>query len=124
MGLFVLIFIDLISGIIKAKRAGEATTSRGLRRTVDKASSYFSLLVSVFIMVNLFGVADSQNEYTSILFFSANGLVTGCAYIELKSILENLIIINTKEGKMNDFATYLIVPLHSVLILKLQKPKQ
>jgi Bacteriophage holin family len=124
IGLILLIFLDLLTGINKAKRAGELTTSRGLRNTVDKASSYFNLLLSVFIMVNLLGVADSKNEYQNIFFFSANGLVIGCVYIEVKSILENLIIINTKDGVMNDLASYILMPIHSFLILKLQSKKE
>jgi hypothetical protein len=50
---------------------------------------------------------------------STNGIVMGCVYIEIKSVLENLIIINTKEGIPNDIAKYLLIPLHSMLILKL-----
>jgi Bacteriophage holin family len=124
IGLIALIFIDLLTGINKAKRAGELTTSRGLRNTIDKASSYFSLLLSVFIMVNLLAISDSKDEYQNVFFFSANGMVIGCVYIEIKSILENLIIINTKNGVMNDLANYILVPIHSFLILKLQSKKE
>jgi hypothetical protein len=124
IGLILLIFLDLLTGINKAKRAGELTTSRGLRNTIDKASSYFSLLLSVFIMVNLLAISDSKDEYENIFFFSANGMVIGCVYIEGKSIRENLSIINSKNGVMNDLANYILVPIHSLLILKLQKNKQ
>ena len=52
-----------------------------------------------------------------------NGVVMGCVYIEVKAILENLIIINTKDDVMNDIARYLLVPIHSALLLKLPSIK-
>lgn len=119
-GLVVMIFIDLLTGINKAKRAGELTTSKGLRKTVDKASTYFNLLVSVFLLVNLLSISSSTDSFTKIFFLSANGIVMGCVYIELKSVFENLIIINTKDGIENDIAKYLLIPIHSFLILKIK----
>lgn len=119
-GLVIMIFIDLLTGINKAKRAGELTTSKGLRKTVDKASTYFNLLVSVFLLVNLLSISSSADSFTKIFFLSANGIVMGCIYIELKSVFENLIIINTKDDIENDIAKYLLIPIHSFLILKIK----
>lgn len=42
--------VDLVAGIKKAHQRGEARTSYGLRRTVDKALRYFSLLILCFMM--------------------------------------------------------------------------
>lgn len=127
IGLMALIFVDLISGVQKAKRAKKKKeiTSSGFRRSVRKASSYFNLIVSVAIMVNLLSFADIHKEYSSTFNFSMNGLVIGCVYIEVKSILENLIAINTnKDGKQNDLCRYILVPLHNLLLLRLQAKKQ
>lgn len=35
-------FADLVSGVMKARKNGEATTSTGLKKTCDKARKYFS----------------------------------------------------------------------------------
>lgn len=119
LGLVGMIFLDLLTGINKAKRAGELTTSKGLRKTIDKASTYFNFLVSIFILANLLSFSTAKDEFTRLFFMSTNGIVMGCVYIEIKSVLENLIIINTKDGIPNDIAKYLLIPLHSMLILKL-----
>lgn len=48
--LFVAMLVDLIYGIKKAKANGEATTSRGFKKTCDKARKYFSpFMVAVCI---------------------------------------------------------------------------
>ena len=123
-GLIIMIFLDLLTGINKAKRAGELTTSKGLRKTIDKASTYFNFLMAIFILANLLSLSATKDSFTRLFFMSTNGVVMGCVYIEVKSILENLIIINTKDGVMNDIARYLLVPIHSALILKLQEKRE
>ena len=48
--LFVSMIVDLFFGIKKAKENGEATTSKGLKKTCDKARKYFSpFMVAVCI---------------------------------------------------------------------------
>lgn len=48
--LFVAMMVDLLYGIKKARENGEATTSRGLKKTCDKARKYFSpFMVAVCI---------------------------------------------------------------------------
>lgn len=42
--------IDLFFGIKKAKELGEVTTSEGYRRTINKATYYFSLMTFGFLM--------------------------------------------------------------------------
>ena len=42
MAMVVAMAIDLIFGVKKAKENGEATTSRGFKKTCDKARKYFS----------------------------------------------------------------------------------
>jgi hypothetical protein len=41
--------LDLLSGYRKAKQRNEARTSNGLRRTVDKAIRYYSLMIIAFL---------------------------------------------------------------------------
>lgn len=126
LGLFLLILLDALTGINKAGRAGELTTSRGLRNSISKASCYLNLLLSVTILLNLLNLADSKDEYTNIFYLSNNGLALACVYIETKSIFENLIEINTnqKTRVQNDLCNFILVPLHNLLILKLNSRKE
>jgi preprotein translocase subunit Sec63 len=41
--------VDLFSGYRKAKQRKEARTSKGLRRTIDKAIRYYSLMIIAFL---------------------------------------------------------------------------
>jgi phage-related holin len=80
MGLCILMFIDLASGIYKAQVNGSATTSTGLRQTSIKFIEY--TLVS-FAFVILSNMADFLSFLSSIPFIYLS-------MIEIKSIIENL----------------------------------
>lgn len=129
VGVMGMIFIDLLTGIRKAAKNGQATSSRGLRNSFDKATTYFSLNAAVLVIVNITNIADEDKRFVDWLAYSTNGLLLACCYIELKSILENLIEINTtvvnngdKETKVqNDFAKFILTPIHNSLILKFKK---
>lgn len=90
---FLAILTDLWSGVRKAKLRGEARTSYGFRRTVDKLARYYSLLlmltiidamhVSGFLYVNkLYGY---NIPLVPIITFIGS---IGLGLIELKSIYE------------------------------------
>lgn len=122
IGLLFLMFFDLLTGINKATKAGNATTSRGMRDTFDKGSTYLIFIFSLVVLVNITNIADEDKEFSGVLAFSLSAVVIGSCYIEFKSIIENLIITNTdKNGEVSDFATYFLIPLHKILILKLAK---
>jgi hypothetical protein len=66
LGVFVAMFVDLVTGVRKAKAAGKARTSEGYKRTCDKAIKYFfpmfclsmiDLMVSSFMPVPGFTMA-------------------------------------------------------------------
>lgn len=114
-----LLLLDVYSGIQKSKKKNEETTSKRLRESVDKTKSYFTLLMAVTIISNVIIMAEIQ--YSDWLNYSVNGLVVAFCYIELKSILENLIEINTVDKKKNYFATTILVPMHNLIILKFKK---
>lgn len=117
-GLMLMMFLDLVSGVRKANKWGKATSSRGLRDTIDKAKNYCTLILTVLVIVNVIGLSRSTDGYDFAFDISINGLVFGCIYIETKSILENLIILNTKDGVQNEFCSKLLVPLHNIIIFK------
>lgn len=133
LGVMVMIFLDLLSGIRKAAKNGEATSSRGLRYSFDKATTYFSLNLAVLVIINITNFADDQKRFVDWLGYSCNTLLIACCYIELKSILENLIKINSEKVKTkfnappkkvpNDFAKLILIPIHDALILKFKNNK-
>lgn len=98
----VLILVDLISGVIAARKKNEVINSGGLRRTVTKFSVYLTAICLGFL-VEHYMIAD---------FMPLSKLISGViSLVELKSILENMDTINgsslfksliEKLGSMND----------------------
>lgn len=85
----VAMIIDLALGLRKAKQRGEARTSEGLKRTIDKGVKYFSLLI-------LFTMADIIASLTiGVPYFTMIGglFIVG---IEIKSWFEKA---NDKERR-------------------------
>ena len=80
-----LIFADLLSGVIAAKKRGETISSGGLRRTITKCLVYNLAVISGFL-VEKYMLAD---------IIPISKLISGViSLVELKSILENLNSIN------------------------------
>ncbi len=93
-GVLAAILADLRSGLLKARRRGEKRTSRGLRRTVEKASRYY---VTLFAMTVIDAMTIASLAYLRAVgawslplfpLFTTIGAV-GLCVIELKSIYEN-----------------------------------
>jgi len=84
-----LTFIDVVMGVLAARKKGEAITSRKLRKgLLEKTALYMVLLVSVFILDKLTASLIGSGHYFS---FIITFLI--CSY-ELTSITENISIIN------------------------------
>jgi hypothetical protein len=77
----VAIAVDLFTGYRKAKQRGEARTSYGLRRTVDKSLRYYSLMIIAFLFdcIIMFFLQHPVATFIFAAFLFA---------IELKSIWE------------------------------------
>ena len=98
----VLIFADLITGILAAKKKGEKINSAGLRRTATKLFVYESAIMLGYLVEHIM-IAD---------FFPVSKIAAGLiSVVEFKSILENLDTINgspifgsliKKLGSVND----------------------
>lgn len=74
--------IDFITGVHKARQRGEATTSRGFKKTCDKAAKYF-LPMFVLTCLDLIGcVILPVPAFT--MFFGAFNI-----FCEVKSVFEN-----------------------------------
>lgn len=98
----ILIFADLLFGVIAAKKRGEKITSAGLRRTVTKVFVYNSAVALGFLVETF--MLDGFVPVSKI----AAGLIS---VVEFTSILESLNFINgspvfkaliEKLGSVND----------------------
>lgn len=98
----ILIFADLITGILAARKKGQAINSAGLRRTATKIFVYEAAIMLGYL-VEHYMIAD---------FFPISKIAAGLiSVVEFKSILENLDVINgdpifktliQKLGSVND----------------------
>jgi hypothetical protein len=84
---------DLASGLSKARRRGETTRSRALRRTVDKLARYYNVLIvltvvdAMQITAAVFLRTVESYDVPTIPIFTLIGSL-GMAFIEVKSIFE------------------------------------
>lgn len=83
----VLISIDLISGVVAAKKRKEPVTSAGLRRTISKLFIYELALMLAYI----------TEKYLSDALPFVKMVTTMVSVVELKSILENLNYISGQD---------------------------
>jgi hypothetical protein len=98
----VIVFGDLITGLIAAHKRGEPLKSAGLRRTVTKLAIYLSAICVGFLV----------ETYMLEGYLAVSKIVAGLiGVVELKSLLENLDSINgsplfksliKKLGSVND----------------------
>ncbi|MDE5722667.1 MAG: phage holin family protein [Paramuribaculum sp.] len=88
------VLADLRSGVLKARRQGVRRTSRGFRRSVEKAGRYYVMLFAMTLIdamvcgALLFVAAADGPSLPPLPVFSTMGAI-GLAMIELKSIYEN-----------------------------------
>lgn len=94
-GVLTSVLIDLFAGIRRARREERKLTSSGLRRTVDKLTSYYSALfaltgVDAMLVAAALGIkACGGQGFLPFPYLSVLGAV-GEALIEVKSVLENI----------------------------------
>lgn len=80
--MLVAMVVDLICGVRKAKRNGEATTSTGLKKTCDKARKYFSPFMATVCIDIIAACANLQVPIFSMLWSAY------CVFCEFISIRE------------------------------------
>lgn len=87
---FIAMTFDCITGVIKAKKAGIARTSRGFRRTAEKAEQYFLPMICL-TMIDV--IASAFLDYPILTAFMGAFNI----YIEIRSIWENTHTIQETE---------------------------
>ena len=80
--MLVAMVVDLIFGVRKAKRNGEATRSTGLKKTCDKARKYFSPFMATVCIDIIAACANLQVPIFSMLWAAY------CVFCEFISIRE------------------------------------
>ena len=80
--MLVAMVVDLIFGVRKAKRNGEATTSTGFKKTCDKARKYFSPFMATVCIDIIAACANLQVPIFSMLWSAY------CIFCEFISIRE------------------------------------
>ena len=80
--MLVAMVVDLIFGVRKAKRNGEATTSTGFKKTCDKARKYFSPFMATVCIAIIAACANLQVPIFSMLWSAY------CVFCEFISIRE------------------------------------
>lgn len=86
----VAIFTDLAAGWHKAKRLGQARTSKALRRTISKINSYYSCLLLLSMVDVALYLIDIWARFgvPELPYFAGVGTVF-ILIIELRSVYEN-----------------------------------
>lgn len=88
------VLVDLRSGVVRARREKRPRTSRGYRRTVEKASRYYMVLfaltiVDVMWMMSALLLRESMGWQLPVFPFVTTVGAVGLSLIEMKSVMEN-----------------------------------
>lgn len=87
-----MIIIDTISGIWKAKKTGEALTSHKLSRAISKMLLYQLALITFFILEKYL-LGEFVLIFTAIPYFLTKVVAVFISFVEIVSINENITII-------------------------------
>jgi phage-related holin len=110
-------FLDLGTGIAKAKVMKEARTSEGYRRTVKKLSQYLAAVVLSFALKYLVYVVVKDPSADMTLSYLCACVLLFIILIEVTSICENTYAIDPK----SKLSRFLIKPLLIVLKFGMEK---
>lgn len=94
-------FLDMWSGIDKAKAKGEVINSSGLRKTITKVGDYWKVQIFA-LMIDVFGSLFWDYPFVSIV------IGVGIILIELKSVIENLQEKKANAGQLPEMVKKII----------------
>src|SRR5690606_2339566 len=110
--LFFVVILDLLTGIFKSKKKGVATASQGMKKSVQKLTTYLSLIVLSLILTNLAKLTYGLDSHLNELNLGLNAICFWLIHLEVKSVLENLIIANTDDDGNQTEVAKLLVTIH------------
>jgi phage-related holin len=117
VGIGLAMLLDLATGVVKAVFKNQQRTSEGYRKTIKKFTQYFGAISIGILIRYAFRVELNAPEYLEYADFFNNSLLMFIIFIEIVSILENMLEIDNK----SPFAKYFIRPILSVLTIALKK---
>lgn len=123
-GLAGLIILDLFTGVFKSTKKGVATRSTGMKKSVLKFNTYFSMILLSFILTNVARMAYDLEKYINELGLGVDAICLYLIHLEVKSILENVIIANTDENGVHNEIALFLIPIHNAWILKLKNIRE
>jgi phosphatidylglycerophosphate synthase len=110
-----MILIDFVTGYAAAVAQQQNRTSSGLRKTITKLIQYGSVIVISMVVVNSANYSD-QEWVKLILPKLNNALVVYIIYIEIYSVLENLLVLSPNSA----FTQFLVKPLYQLFSINLK----
>lgn len=111
----VTMILDLITGVAKAIKNDVPRTSTGFRRTVMKFIQYGGAISIGIILANISDMQKDSASETLYKYFS-NSMLSFIIFIEIKSIIENMVEVSPK----SDFTKLFLSPIHKLLSLDLK----
>ena len=109
--------LDFLTGVVAAKMEGKEITSLGFRGTVKKFTQYGSAICVGILLANIADRGQAGQIASTVYLYFGNALISFIIFIEIKSILENLI----KTSPNSDFTRYFLTPVNNLLSLDLSK---
>lgn len=100
--------LDLISGVAKAIKQGTPRTSTGYRRTVAKFIQYGGAIAIGIVLANISDYKKDGESNQMIYTYFSNSMLLFIIYIEITSILENLIEVSPD----SEFTKKFLKPVH------------
>lgn len=79
--------LDLLTGLLKSWKNGQATTSSGFRKTVTKTGTYVGVILGMYLLATMLNTLHPQDAFSYI--HLVNGTISFLVFIELYSIFEN-----------------------------------
>lgn len=112
------LILDLITGVSKAVVNNVQRTSKGFRETIKKFIQYGGAFI-VAVVLSSIAKENSVIDTTPYISFLGNAMVVYMIYIEVISILENLVEVD----KDSEISRLIIKPLHKLLTFQITKNK-
>lgn len=109
----VLMGVDFITGVLKAKLLKETITSQRARDTIIKFLQYFGCIGITIVIINQVGQSD---QVTQAMNWAKDGVCILIIYIECLSILENLYGMD----KTSPLSRWIFGPLYMLLSLAIK----
>lgn len=103
-------FLDLVTGIAKAIKKEVVRTSKGYRETVSKFVQYGGAIAIGVVLANISDYKKEGDGSQIIYAYFSNSMLLFIIYIEITSILENLIEVSPE----SEFTKKFLIPVHKL----------